>query len=106
MEFKGTPAPWTANGKTVTKSNGEKIRMESRPGGACMSSMNRNQERYLADAKLIASAPKLLECLQEFVLMIESEEITIQNNFDNDGFENAGSRIYEQAKQAIKQALG
>ncbi len=40
--------------------------------------------------------------LQEFVEAIESEQIIIQNNTDNDGWENTGNRLYEQAKRILQ----
>jgi len=37
--------------------------------------------------------------------LVETEEIIIQNNTDNDGWENASTRLYNQAKAAIKKAI-
>ena len=47
---------------------------------------------------------KMLEMLKEFVKAIEDEEIIIKENFDNDGFENCGNRLYNEFKQLIKEA--
>lgn len=45
---------------------------------------------------------ELVEAMQEFTEAIESEEITIQENFDNDGYENCGGRLYQRHKQLIQ----
>jgi hypothetical protein len=44
---------------------------------------------------------ELTKALTAFVEAIESEIITIQENTDNDGWENVGGLLYEQAKQAL-----
>lgn len=45
---------------------------------------------------------ELIEAIREFTTAIESEEITIQENFDNDGWESCGSRLYEKFNKLIK----
>lgn len=54
------------------------------------------------NAKLLEAAPVLFEALKHFVDAVESQEIIIQENYDNDGYENAGGRLYLMAKEAIK----
>jgi hypothetical protein len=49
---------------------------------------------------------ELLEAMREFTNAIESEEITIQENCDNDGWENCGGRLYETFKQLINKIDG
>jgi len=62
-----TVSPWKANGLTVTKSNGEKITVHSRPGGQDNHTMKINRERLQTDAKLVAEAPKLKEILNKII---------------------------------------
>lgn len=45
---------------------------------------------------------ELVKAMREFTSAIESEEITIQENFDNDGWESCASRLYEKFNKLIK----
>lgn len=47
------------------------------------------------------SNKELVEMLEEFTNAVETEEIIIKENYDNDGWENCGNRLYEKAKLLI-----
>lgn len=91
MEFKGTKGEWIAVGKNV-KINGELISRKTYPQGACVTTMELNLQRIFADAKLIASAPDLLEALQNIKKLCDGN-ITNENN------------IWHIANKAIEKAL-
>ena len=57
-----------------------------------------------ANALLISKAPEMLEALKMFVEAVYTEEIIIKENYDNDGHENCGGRLYQKFKQLIKEA--
>ncbi len=52
--------------------------------------------------KLKQQRDELVEAMRGFTTAIESEEITIQENFDNDGWESCASRLYENFNKLIK----
>lgn len=51
--------------------------------------------------ELKQSNKELVEMLEEFTNAVETEEIIIKENYDNDGWENCGNRFYEKAKSLI-----
>ena len=57
-----TPGPWTVRGFSVRKSDGYMIRQE-RPRAAAPEAWEQIDERYAADARLIAHAPEWLRYL-------------------------------------------
>ena len=57
-----------------------------------------------ANTLLISKAPEMLEALKMFVEAVYTEEIIIKENYDNDGHENCGGRLYQKFKQLIKEA--
>lgn len=65
---------------------------------------NKEVAEQKANALLISKAPEMLELLEKFVKSIEHEEIIIEENFDNDGFEGCGYLLYKEFKQLIKEA--
>jgi hypothetical protein len=97
MEFKGTKGKWEfcKTHQTITDHKGYGIAQEN---GI------RNSNEWKANALLISKAPEMLEMLEKFVKAIEAEEIIIKENFDNDGYENCGNRLYNEFKQLIKEA--
>lgn len=41
------------------------------------------------------------EAIKEFIEMVDNEELILQDNTGNDGWENGGGRIYTKFKQLI-----
>lgn len=68
-----TPGPWTANGQTITKSNGLKIRVQG-PTAAAPEAWEEISKRLEADATLIASAPSLLTENTELKKEVEAQK--------------------------------
>jgi hypothetical protein len=107
--FKGTKGKWEINDE---KSNGiidasiaYNIQSKSSYLDICAVWKDVGSEiEAEANAKLISCAPEMFEALNKFVDAIESEEIIIKENYDNDGFENSGNRLYTEFKQLIKKA--
>lgn len=64
---KHTPGPWKASAKTVTKSDGHKIRIVSPSGSG---DWDKTDERLYADAALVADAPALLEAADHFLAFL------------------------------------
>ena len=105
MEFKGTKEKWNYEKGTYLENtiffffnNGEIIKV---------SNINDNDEateETKANALLISKAPEMLEALKMFVEAVYTEEIIIKENYDNDGHENCGGRLYQKFKQLIKEA--
>ena len=62
------------------------------------------RKQCLYNALLISKAPEMLEALKMFVEAVYTEEIIIKENYDNDGHENCGGRLYQKFKQLIKEA--
>lgn len=64
------------------------------------------------DAALMTAASELVSLeeentrlkalMQEFISAIDSDEIILKENFDNDGWENCGGRLYDKFKQALE----
>jgi len=57
-----------------------------------------------ANAKLIACAPEMLKAMNEFIEAVESQDIIIQENTDNDGIEAIGSYLYQSFLRITKKA--
>lgn len=67
MNTKHTPAPWTVNPKAKTN-----IRHGNLTIANCSSTHDGSrEEEEIANAKLIAAAPELLEALQDLTWLIE-----------------------------------
>ena len=106
MEFKGTKGifkdgnkGWKYSECTTNGVKGYEIHWSD--DGECVT----DHVYQLEDAKLIASAPELLEALQEFKQLIDDEAITMYDNLDHDGFSSTPNRIYTKIEQAINKAL-
>lgn len=108
MEFKGTKGEWKAVGKNV-KINGELMSRKTYPQGSCVTTMELNLERMFSDAKLIASAPDLLEALQEIQIdlsILKSNFIEIEKtNSRAEGMTDIIDKWIERNKKAIEKAL-
>jgi hypothetical protein len=52
-------------------------------------------------SQLLAINEELMEALKEFKEAVDSEEIIIQENYDNDGYENRGGRLYSKFSQLL-----
>lgn len=95
-DFKGTKGKWIL--ETIKDNDGEISEIYiSQEGGGCIICVNDGDDNYdiegdLANAKLIASAPDLLEALQE-----------IQSMCYKDG--QRTGHLYEICEQAINKAL-
>jgi hypothetical protein len=64
MNTKHTPSPWVAKGIHVVMSDGFQFKQQTPIGeGACIQTQQRNQERREANARLLAAAPDLLDCI-------------------------------------------
>ena len=98
MEFKGTKTKWNYLSNQVD-------RFEIISTGKNILSNDFPFLEQKANAKLIASAPELLEALQEFKQLIDDESITMYDNLDHDGFSSTPNRIYKKIEQAINKAL-
>ena len=71
MNTKHTPAPWTVNPKAKTN-----IRHGNLTIANCSSTHDGSRaEEEIANAKLIAAAPDLLEALQELLSRFQSSQI-------------------------------
>ena len=75
---------------------------ESKDEFVCTTMNSLDIEKY--NALLISKAPEMLEALKMFVEAVYTEEIIIKENYDNDGHENCGGRLYQKFKQLIKEA--
>lgn len=89
-KFEGTPGPWT---ECHTYCNS--ILIEGEDGGVCqvVSDNDDTTEINHADAKLISSAPELLEALKSLMAAYEKDGHLLNFNVDT-------------ARQAIHKALG
>lgn len=96
MNTKHTPAPWTVNPKAKTN-----IRHGNLTIANCSSTHDGSrEEEEIANAKLIAAAPELLEALREYVNN-EERGIRYANKY---GIPHQVSEKYRLAKAAIKKA--
>ena len=102
MEFKGTKGKWQIEFLCDENS----IRASLNKGSIDVwADMNGETiEEANANALLISRAPEMLEALKMFVEAVYTEEIIIKENYDNDGHENCGGRLYQKFKQLIKEA--
>lgn len=68
MESKHTPGPWRVSktGRSVLAGS-VKINQSSGPGGQSVSCQIRFEEMLRANARLIAAAPEMLECLRDIM---------------------------------------
>ncbi len=99
-EFKGTKGKWIIFREDIIITEAE-----IEDDVICIKpNLMQSQKNWKANALLISKAPEMLEMLKYFVEAIENEEIVIKENFDNDGFENCGNRLYNEFKQLIKKA--
>lgn len=109
-EFKGTKEKWkcifTSDIKRAIRSEGGILMTFWKPTKYIGQDERYDQElkETQANQLLCLKAPEMLEMLEKFVKAVENEEIIIKENFDNDGFENCGNRLYNDFKQLIKQA--
>jgi hypothetical protein len=106
MEFKGTKGKWRIKDISVER---EWVNITSDKDIIARTFYGDKEpivkkKEAKANALLISKAPEMLEMLNKFVEAIENEEIVIKENFDNDGFENCGNRLYNEFKQLIKES--
>jgi hypothetical protein len=92
-EFKGTPSPWSYSPQDGTPGHCYMAQVWDSAGkNLAEIEPTSNQEEATANAKLIASAPELLEALQELNTKCENTKID-------------GSETYYKAIRAINKAL-
>lgn len=109
-EFKGTPGKWLI--ETVKDSNGELSEIYiSQEGGGCIICVNDGDDNYdiptdLANARLIAAAPELLQVLQGIIRQplfpyYDKNDLNPAYLWGSQAINDA----LEKAKQAINRAL-
>ena len=92
LEFKGTKGNWEF--ENVTTHNGDFYKVKSDNTTSICNVTTRNQEQAQANAKLIASAPELLDALQLLVSQLENEHLS-----------EYCEPLIDKAKQAIEKSL-
>lgn len=90
-EFKGTPGPWSGKDVGICKQDDARLQL-----GFIMTSDEQRRDECAANARLIASAPELLEALQLSVSVIKNMAEPSQSK----------SFALEMAATAIAKALG
>lgn len=98
-----TPGPWKAKFATVTKSDGFKIRMLG-PRGAAPEAWAGISANLYADARLVAAAPELLECLQA-ILEVDDPDKVITANWTAEDWKKAKRQYNEAIRNAITKAI-
>jgi len=96
-----------------TQGNWEQLYINTHSGGfhkiicetvSICNIITRNYEQAEANAKLISCAPEMLKAMNEFIEAVESQDIIIQENTDNDGIEAIGSYLYQSFLRITKKA--
>src|SRR6478736_6578936 len=106
-EFKGTKGEWTVK----RYKHGFKLSGQSWEDFAKIYTISDGSDfdgKYAieaeANAKLIACAPEMLKAMNEFIEAVESQDIIIKENTDNDGFEAIGEYLYQSFLRITKKA--
>ncbi|WP_431129609.1 hypothetical protein [Flagellimonas flava] len=107
-EFKGAKGEWTIFNESEILEGNETLGIESGKGSVVQfteTTSDFSPEEELANAKLIASAPKLLEALQEIQSTIHNHTHNITDENQNKWEVIEVSDIKELVESAISSAL-
>lgn len=107
MEFKGTKGKWEVGKGVITVIHSPKAKNDFGFGICTLHRHNKEESEIKANAQLIASAPELLEDLQEAVELFESAYSCMADG-NNEGLYNALANATSRTrfKETIAKALG
>lgn len=109
MEFKGTKGKWYLQEYSDAYTNIIRVKTDTHDGIFLGSTSQNPNPEYRANAKLIASAPELLEALQEIQIdlsILKSNFIQIEKTDSRaEGMTNIIDKWIERNKKAIEKAL-
>lgn len=98
-----TPGPWRANGGLIETANGIALEIATCSPDDRIGSATRHRDSRLANARLIAAAPTLLEALQDAEFLLRKLAINPKEAL---AMRDSLNRSAESARVAIAKAEG